>query len=275
MKILKSITLILLVTLFLPNTSNGQRFERFKQKREKRIEKRSLNTSFLVLETAATYSNSQDLSTSNQIYNGAGIGLSTGILKQTPKSIRDYEILGLGSNFISSQGGVSGYDFTVAMNYGYLFILNQGENNSWRIAAGPKLDFLTQVRYLPALGNSGAHWDGLLTLGAAGRVDKTIQLPLIKKDVRFYAEAHLPIGGYINRPSYAIPGWEVIHQAAIIGNMVRLETETGIIFPLRKDNVNAFRISYNWDFFRFRDNEVYRVITGHHALGLSLMVKIR
>lgn len=275
MEIIKSVLILLLsVFLILPKNINAQKTERKQERKAKKELKKENQTSFLILETAATYSNNQDLSTSNQLYNGPGTGLSLGKYKETPKTIRDYEILGLGANFISSQGGVSGYDFTVAMNYNYLFILDS-KPNDWRIAVGSRLDFLTQVRVLLPLGNSGAHWDGLLTLGAAARVDKTILLPLIHKDVQFYSEAYLPITGYINRPSYGIPGWEVIHQFAYIGNMFRIETENGIIFPIGRNNNNAFRISYNWDFFRYRDNEVYRVITGHHALGFGLMVKLR
>lgn len=273
MKIIKLLILLLVAFLILPNNSNAQR-KRKEERKEKKAIKKENQTAFLILETAATYSNNQDLSTSNQLYNGPGVGLSLSTFKETPKALRDYEVLGLGTNFIQSQGGVSGYDFTIAMNYGYLFIVEQ-KPKDWRIAVGPKLDFLTQVRLLLPLGNSAGHWDGLLTLGAAARVDKTIQLPLIHKDVQFYSEAHLPIAGYINRPSYGIPGWEVIHQAAYIGNMFRLETESGIIFPIGRNNNNAFRISYNWDFFRYRDNEVYRVITGHHALGFGLMVRMR
>lgn len=274
MKIIKTIFVLSLAFLLLPIDGNAQKAERKKERKAKRELKKESQTSFLVLESAATYSNNQDLSTSNQLYNGAGVGLAFGEFKTTPKTIQDYEILGLGTNFIRSQGGVSGYDFTVAMNYGHLFILDK-QPNDWQIAVGPKLDFLTQVRVLLPLGNSAAHWDGLLTLGAAGRVGKTIELPLIRKKVQFYSEAHLPIAGYINRPSFGIPGWEVIHQVAYIGNMFRLETENGIIFPIGRNNNNAFRINYNWDFFRYRDNEAYRVITGHHALGFGLMVRLR
>lgn len=274
MKIIKTLFVVILVCLLLPIHSNAQKSERKKARKEKREQKKANQTYFLILETAATYSNNQDLSTSNQLYNGPGVGFSLSELKFRPKTIQDYEIAGLGTNFISSQGGISGYDFNVTMNYGHLFILDK-QPNDWRIAVGPKIDLLTKVRVLLPLGNSAAHWDGTLTLGAAARVDKTIQLPLIRKEVQFYSEAHLPIAGYINRPSYGIPGWEVIHQVAYIGNMFRFEMENGIIFPIGRNNNNAFRIAYNWDFFRYRDNEAYRVITGHHALGFGLMVKLR
>ncbi len=274
MKIIKLALMLSLTFLLLPMSSNAQTAERTKERKAKREQKKENQTSFLVLESAATYSNNQDLSTSNQLYSGAGVGFSLGEFKVTPKSIQDYEILGLGTNFISSQGGVSGYDFLVTMNYGHLFILDK-QPNDWQIAVGPKLDFLTQVRVLSPLGNSATHWDGLLTLGAATRVHKKIELPFIHKEVQFYSEAHLPIAGYINRPSFGLPGWEVIHQVAYIGNLFRLETENGIIFPIGRHNNNAFRINYNWDFFRYRDNEAYRVITGHHALGFGLMVRLR
>lgn len=274
MRILKHSWLVVLALVLSATTTYAQFKEKRENRRAERQQKKSEQTSYLVLETAATYSNNQDFSTSNQIYRGAGIGLSIGEYKETPNSIRDYEGLGLVNNFISSQGGVSGFDWTIAMNYGHLFILNDGTSN-WRIAAGPKVDFLTQVRLLLALGNSAAHWDGMFTAGAAGRVDKTVTLPLIKKSVNFYGEAHLPLVGYLNRPSYGIPGWEVIHQVGYIGKMTRLETEVGIITPFRQDNPNQLRISYNWDFFRFRDNEIYRVITGHHALSIALLVRIR
>ena len=275
MKTVKHCVLFLLLMTILPSLSQGQIKQKWNNYKEKKQVKKSEQTSYLVLETAATYSSNQDLSTSNQIYSGAGVGLSLGQFKETPNTIRDYEAIGLVSNFISSQGGVSGYDWTVTMNYAHLFILNKEVEQNWRIAVGPKVDFLTQVRLLPSLGNSSAHWDGMFSLGGAARVDRTIRLPLIKKDVAFYGEAHLPLVGYLNRPNYGIPGWDVEHTFGFLGRMNRLETEFGLIMPIRKDNPNLFRISYNWDVFNYRDNDIYKVTTGHHALGFALLINIR
>ena len=266
---------IILALTFLSNPTYGQLKERLKNYRLKREQKKIDQVSYLVLETGGAYSINQDLSASNQIYKGAGFGLSIGQYIERPKTIRDYEILGLTNQFNKSQSGVSSFDWTVTMNYGYLFILNHEDEKKWRIAIGPKLDFLTQFRLIPALGNSSTYWDAMLTLGGVCRIDKIINLPLINKDVSFYSEAHLPIVGYLNRPSYGIPGWEILHEFAYLGKMIRLETEVGIITPIRKDNPNLLRISYNWDFFRFQDNEVYRVVTGHHAFNLGLFVRIR
>jgi hypothetical protein len=275
MKKIKHCVLFLLLMTILPSLSQGQIKQKWNNYKDKRQVKKSQQISYLVLETGLTYSNNQDLSTSNQIYNGAGLGLSIGEFKETPNVIKDYEAIGLVNNFISSQGGVTGFDWTVTTNYGHLFILNKDVEKDWRIAVGPKLDFLTQVRFIPSLGNSSIHWDGMLSLGAAARVDRTIRLPLIKKDVGFYGEAHLPLVGYLNRPNYAIPGWDVEHTFGYLGRMNRLETEFGIITPIRKDNLNLFRISYNWDVFNYRDNDVYKVVTGHHALSFALLVRLR
>ena len=275
MKTIKHCVLFLFLMTLLPSLSQGQIKQKWNNYKDKRQAKKSEQTSYLVLETSATYSNNQDLSTSNQIYNGAGLGLSLGSFKVTPKVIKDTETIGLVSNFISSQGGVSGFDWTVTSNYGHLFILNSDVEDDWQIAIGPKIDFLTQVRLITSLGNSAAHWDGMLSLGGAARVDKTIRLPLIKKDVGFYGEAHLPLVAYLNRPNYGIPGWDVQHAVGYLGRMNRLETEFGITTPIRKDNPNLFRLSYNWDVFRYRDNDIYKVVTGHHALSFALLVNIR
>lgn len=274
MKTIKHCVLFLFLMLILPSLSQGQIKQKWNNFKEKRQEKKSQQTSYLVLETSATYSNNQDLSTSNQIYNGAGVGLSLGSFKETPNVIKDTETVGLVSNFISSQSGVSGFDWVVTSNYGHLFILSEDEA-AWRIAIGPKVDFLTQVRLITSLGNSAAHWDGMLSLGGAARVDKNIELPLIKKEVNFYGEAHLPIIAYLNRPTYGIPGWDVQHAVGYIGRMNRLETEFGFTTPIRKGNPNLFRLSYNWDVFRYRDNDIYKVVTGHHALNFGLLVNVR
>jgi len=275
MKTIKHCVLFLLLMTVLPSLSQGQIKQKWTNYKEKKQAKKAEETSYLILETSATYSNSQDLSTSNQIYNGGGLGLSIGEFKETPNLIKDCEAIGLVNNFISSQGGVTGFDWTVTGNYGHLFILNKEVKQDWRVAVGPKIDFLTQVRFMPSLGNSSLHWDGMLSLGAAARVDRTVRLPLIKKDVQFYSEAHLPLIAYLNRPNHGIPGWDVQHALGYLGRMNRLETEFGIITPIRKDNPNLFRISYNWDMFRYRDNDIYKVVTGHHALSFALLVNLR
>ncbi len=275
MKTIKHCVLFLLLMTILPSLSQGQIKQKWNNYKDKRQVKKSEQTSYLVLETGVTYSNNQDLSTSNQIYNGAGLGLSIGKFKESPKVIKDSETIGVVNNFISSQGGVSGFDWTVTSNYGHLFILNREAEQNWRVAVGPKVDALGQVRLIPSLSNSSIHWDAMFSLGAAARVDRTIRLPLIKKEVSFYGEAHLPLVGYLNRPSYAIPGWEIEHTFGFIGRMNRLETEFGLIMPIRKNNPNLFRISYNWDVFNYRDNDIYKVTTGHHALSFALLVNLR
>lgn len=275
MKKIKHCLLFLLLIFILPHQSYGQIKQKWNDYKDKRQIKKSEQTSYFVLETSATYSNNQDLSTSNQIYTGGGVGLSIGSFKETPKVIKDFETIGVVSNFISSQGGVTGFDWTITSNYGHLFILNKDVEQDWRVAVGPKVDFLTQVRLIPSLGNSSAHWDGMFSLGGTARVDRTVRLPLIKKDVGFYGEAHLPLLAYLNRPNYAIPGWDIQHSLGYLGRMNRLETEFGIITPIRKDNANLFRLSYNWDVFRYRDNDIYKVVTGHHAVSFALLVRLR
>ncbi|MEM9847039.1 MAG: hypothetical protein AAF847_04060, partial [Bacteroidota bacterium] len=64
------------------------------------------------------------------------------------------------------------------------------------------------------------------------------------------------------------------HFVSPIGRLRRFDTEFGLQFPLRKNNSNQLRISYQWDILRWRDNEVQRVITGQHHLNLALLVRM-
>ena len=90
MKKIKHGVFLLFLIAALPNFSQGQIKEKWNNYKDKRQIKKSTQISYLVLETGGTYSNNQDLSTSNQIYSGAGLGLSIGAFKETPNAIRDY-----------------------------------------------------------------------------------------------------------------------------------------------------------------------------------------
>ena len=107
-------------------------------------------------------------------------------------------------NFVASQSGVSGNDFTLDWNYAYLFLLNKDSDSDWRVAVGPKGSILGQFRLISALGNSSFHWDGIGSLGGAVRVDRDWTIPFIKKDVNIYGKAHLPVLAYVNRPIYGV-----------------------------------------------------------------------
>lgn len=178
-------------------------------------------------------------------------------------------------NFVTSQAGTFGFDGTMSWNYTYLKVIQNDNNKPWKFALGGKADILAQGRFIPSLGNSSIHWDGLFSIGLAGRAERAFKIPFIKKQFFFYGKAHLPLVSYVNRPIYALPAWDFPEQhIATWGRFFRIETEAGIVFRIKKDNTNLFRIGYKWDMFRFRDNNIHRVITGHHYLNFGLMTEI-
>jgi len=269
MKIIKT----LLILLFISSLALAQEGENLSRK-EQRKKRKAEQTKYFVEELGLGYSSAQDFRLSNQIYKGAGIALSLGSFKQSPRTITEFQWL-VGMNYVTSQAGVTGFDGTMSWNYTYLKVIRTFEDQPWRVAIGGKADILAQGRYMPSLGNSSIHWDGLFSLGVASRFEQDFEIPFIKKQVLFYGKVHLPFVSYVNRPIYAVSGWDFPEQSvATFGRFFRLETEGGLIFRVSKNNQNLFRIGYKWDIYRFRDNDIHRVITGHHYLNFGLMVKM-
>ena len=223
----------------------------------------------------AVYGINQDLAMSNQIYEGFGLQLVLDGILFTPKSIREFDFSG-GFNLGTSQGGITGFDVPLRASYAYQFIVQDFENHKWRIAIGPQAEILGQMRIFSSLGNSSFNWDGVGSVGASLRIDRDWTVPFIKKEIGVYGRMYLPLIAYVNRPNYGVTTWDVPNQTVTtLGKFFRTTAEIGYAMPVSKGSENLFSVNYRWDMFRFRDNEVYKVVTGHHSLNFTLMVKMR
>lgn len=244
-------------------------------KKKKKAEKKANQTKYFEIGMGAVFGTNQDLAMSNQVYEGFGLQLVMDNLLFTPNSIREFDFSG-GFNLLTSQAGVTGYDIPLRASYAYQFIVQDFDEHKWRISVGPQAEILGQMRIFSSLGNSGFNWDGVGSVGASFRIDRDWTVPFIKKEIGVYGKMYLPLVAYVNRPTYGVTTWDFPNQTVTtLGNFFRATTEIGYAMPVSKGSDNLFSVNYRWDMFRFRDNEVYKVVTGHHSLNLTLMVKMR
>ncbi|MEM9884491.1 MAG: hypothetical protein AAF849_01260 [Bacteroidota bacterium] len=249
--------------------ANSSKKEIRQQKKQERLAE---TTRYFVLELMGTQRSVQDQATSNQIYDGFGGGIGFGGVQSRQDIRQAFRALG-GYNGLTSFAGVTSHDFWGNFSYAVLRQLNK--TNNYKFYLGGQADILSQVRYTPALGNSGLHWELVGSLGLATRYEQKLKIPWINKSVQVFGQAHLPLLAYVSRPIYGITiDGMMQHFIRPIGRIQRFDAELGMQFPIRKNNLNQFRISYQWDILRWRDNEVQRVLTGQHHLNFALLVKM-
>jgi hypothetical protein len=110
-----------------------------------------------------------------------------------------------------------------------------------------------------------------------GRYQEKLRVPFINRSVQAYGQLHLPILAYVSRPIYGVTVDGIMDQYVTSWHRLqRVDTEFGLFFPVmrRKDNPNLFRIAYQWDILRFRDNERQRVLSAQHLLSIGLFIKM-
>ncbi|MEM1325217.1 MAG: hypothetical protein AAGI23_04640 [Bacteroidota bacterium] len=274
---MRTLFLIVLVS-FVYNSATAQEVEKRATKAEKKEVRRAKRLaqlqetdSYFNIELLGTNRSVQDQATSNQIYNGFGGGIGLGSLRMRRDWMWEYRMTG-GYNLIDSQAGRSSNDFWGDFSFAYLKQLTNS-----KLYLGPQANFLSQVRYTPSLGNSSLHWELVGSLGAVGRYQDQWTLPLVNKAIQVYGQVHLPLIAYVSRPIYGVTVDGQMNQYVSSWNRLqRVDTEFGIFFPVmrRKDNPNLFRLGYQWDILRFRDNEQQRVLSAQHILTIGLFIKM-
>jgi len=258
----------LAICLFAQSETTTKKEERQLRKQERLRE----TNSYFILEVLGTYRNVQDLATSNQIYDGFGGGIGFGGFRTRNNTIQEFRARG-GYNSISSRAGISTDDSWGNFSYVYLKKLKKESKPS--LAIGGQANILAQVRYTDALNNSSLHWEVVGSLGITARAQSPFTIPLIKKQVETYVQVYLPLIAYINRPIYGITvSGEMEQYVSTLGRLGNTNIEFGMHFPIRKNNTNRFKIAYQWDFLRWRDNEIHKVVTGQHYISFGLLVNM-
>ncbi|MEL6134994.1 MAG: hypothetical protein AAFR59_16665, partial [Bacteroidota bacterium] len=59
-----------------------------------------------------------------------------------------------------------------------------------------------------------------------------------------------------------------------IGRQGRVVSDLGLIFPLRSRSLNRIRFAYNWDFYGYRESEIFVTRVATHALTVALQVRL-
>ncbi|MEM6347948.1 MAG: hypothetical protein AAF927_28925 [Bacteroidota bacterium] len=246
-------------------------------RKEAKAKQKASQTYYLVMGLNARYGLSQDFRMSRSTYSGVGIG---GILSYRMRSPKIWEevLMDLSSatHYTSSELGVLDNTYG-GIDYRHLrHIKDLGAKEDWHLYLGGSIDTRANVKVNEALGNSGAHWEGISTLNLAGGLQKDFELPLIKKPVSMDYQLAIPLFAYVYRgPAYSLSALDdQNHVFTSIWGLPRVNSELGLTFPFAKNNPNRLRVAYRWDFYGFNDNEIHPVRSAQHGLSLELLINL-
>lgn len=272
MKILsRTYIFIFLNVLFflLPNLSFAQITDKKERKKARKELRLSETTKYLNLGFVLSTNNVLDERMSSLVQNGSGIGLYAGNKIYRKNKVKEYSMQ-VGYERLFSPYDMLSHQIWTQFNYSFFYQLQKCNDRIF--ALGPIGNIISNVRITPDLSNNGINWDLLSSLGVGAYLEQPISRSGKLSDWIFFADAQIPVLHYISRPNYAIslPAWR--DNIKIVGWTNRLNTQVGMIIPVRKNNPNKYRISYQWTFLQNRDNEFQQVVTGRHALIFIFLI---
>lgn len=222
-------------------------------------------TKFQTFGLLGTLAQNQDQKLAQTSYSGWGVGLSQGDLTFDSATVKEYQMQ-LGYERLQSPAGISTQQIWTHFSYQYLFKLGQ---TPWTL--GPVANIFTEVRITNELSNNFLNWNLLGSLGIGAARFGQFPFEQFLSNTHWYAAAQIPLVSYLNRPNYALTFDGMDHQIGTPGWINRMDIQLGLLLPVRESNPNRYRISYGWQFFHHRDNEVQQVISGRHTLSFAFL----
>ena len=232
---------------------------------------------FEIVEFGAAYRSVQDANTAESIFSGFGAFFGNGNLSWTERSIASYRSW-FGYHELQSPAGVTTREVFMdfSLSYGRR-IFPQAQTY---LAVGGQAGLLGPARWTPALQNTEVSWEIVGGIGPWMYAHGGLGPLLGGKPWRWYAEAHVPVVAYVNRPLYGLVLEQESsqdHQVGWIGDLLRLQAEVGIRFwrakdPCRNKPHDRWKIAYRWDLLHWQPDEGQAVTTAMHQLQFGFMI---
>jgi len=265
-KLLLRLITLSFVFLVSANQLNAQ-FLNLDTLRQKRIDKIAQTDKYKIWGTSVSFLEVQDTKLSPMIYSGPGIGSNFNSFR-TIKQLTHYTNFNLHYFALAGPGAANSYmnGVTLRFNKGVLHDLN---NNNWKIGASTNLEGHTRI-YASA-GNDALSAEILATLNFASSY--SLKFNFNDRPFVFDIRAELPLFAYSMRyPEYSV--WGVNNLFMPIGKIKALRTQFTFIKPLKYSNENKYSISYEWDFYSFKENDnLHKLVSGTHLITFSYWLK--
>lgn len=221
---------------------------------------------FMIIGTALNFSNVQDSKMSNMIYSGPGMG-SEFITYRTFKKYTyftgfNFQYTALFGPKLDSY--VNGMD--ICFNK---VILHELNSENWKMGASTNLE--AHGRIFSKIGNDAINGELLATINFASSY--SFDFNFLNRKNTFDIRAELPLFAYALRfPKYNCSGINNLFMP--IGKYKALRTKFTIISPFKYSNENRFSISYEWDFYTFKENQnLDKLVSGTHFITFCYWLK--
>lgn len=230
---------------------------------------------FLIFENYAIYNNVKDQKISNLLYSGAGLGFGNSS-EQYRDSWRLRLLQAAGMFTFMQPYTKTTQVFNPRIDIGfwaYYDLQNFGIGNSnSKIFSGGSIYLIGNFKIIPNLGNSLLHAEVIPFLQIPLWLEKNITLK--NKPFVLFSKLDLPLYGYLFQiPAYSLPGFDFLNRSHLpFWRFQRVNLEVGLQRQL-PNLPNQWRLSYQWEFYHFKKNEVFHNYTVYHYLKLAWMLK--
>lgn len=217
--------------------------------------------------TSVSFSSIQDTKMTPLIYSGPSIGVNGGVFRTVKKFTH---FTNFNAHYVALFGTV-GLD---SYMQGARFRFNTGtlhklKSTKWSIGGSTNIEL--NGRLYPKIGNDMLSSEALATINFAAGYP--FEFDVLKRKRTLYILAGLPLFAYSMRyPDYCVDGFK--HLFIPIGKYNALRTKFTLITPYKYSNENKYSISYEWDFYTFKENNnLHKLVSGAHFITFSYWLK--
>ena len=213
-------------------------------------------------------------------YKGSGIAPGISLIKQSDRKYRRFSFLPtfvkLSTDRANELRPMEVTTTRLVLDYSYLVKVRPW-NERLTLYAGGDLNWLVNIKRALQLDNSQLLYDYALSLGAAGKLDKTVRVK--KRNCIASAELRLPLLSHLARPQYMNRIEFIDPKNDFVGDLfrnsslvsfnkyIRVTTGFSLTYPLF--NKNAIKLGYNWDFYKMTTiNSVY---AAEHLVSIAFL----
>ena len=163
----------------------------------------------------------------------------------------------------------------------HLYFLKNLKENDLPVFIGGAFNNYGSVRVHTAYSNNSFNYEIVSSLSVAGRISKDIKIK--KRQAQLQWQLMLPLVAFVQRPGFAFaaPHYYLENDRSAAGAFLKsgnlttwndyFRLNSKISFNYFLKNSNAFRLSYEWDFYKYDEIEINRMQLGEHTISIALI----
>jgi hypothetical protein len=221
-----------------------------------------------------------DEAVSHVRYHGSGMAPALGLIKQSDRKYREFffrpTFNTLSTDRANELRPMEVKTTRILLDYLYLVKVRPW-NDQINLYAGADLNLLFNLKRAEQLDNSQLLYDYAFSIGAAGKLDKSVRFK--KRNCIASADLKIPLIAHIARPQYLNRIEFIDPKNDFVGDLFRNSTLTcfnkynrvitGLSFTYPLFNKNALKLGYSWDFYKMRTiNSVY---SAEHLVSIAFL----